>query len=133
MFCFGFNVLSEVHAMDGKKVLIVDDDAAYAQLLARAAKRVGLETRTVTSLGALGSPDSWDFSVAVVDYDLKSVNGIEFTSYLNHFSQPVPVVLVSAITREAEPDWPHNVRTFVCKEKGSDTIMAVVKRLMAGA
>jgi CheY-like chemotaxis protein len=114
------------------KVLIVDDNAEYAQLLSRAAKRAGLDVRAVTNLGALGSPDTWDFSVAVVDFDLKAVNGIEFTSYLNHFSRPVPVVLVSAIPRHSSPDWPRNIKTFVCKEKGVDTIMAAVKKIAQG-
>jgi CheY-like chemotaxis protein len=117
-----------VHA----KVLIVDDNAEYAQLLSRAAKRAGLDVRTVSNLGALGSPDSWDFSVAVVDFDLKAVNGIEFTSYLNHFSRAIPVVLVSAIPRYSSPDWPRNIKTFICKEKGVDAIMAVVKKIAQG-
>jgi CheY-like chemotaxis protein len=111
------------------RILIVDDDAVFSQILSRAAIRKGIFAKTVSNLSDVGHPTSWDFDVAVVDYDLRIVNGVEFTDYLNHFGANFPIVLVSGRNREDDGSWPKNIRGFVRKDKGNDAILKEIERV----
>jgi CheY-like chemotaxis protein len=118
--------------MKNPRILIVDDDAVFTQILSRAALRRGIQSKAVSNLSDVGHPTSWDFDVAVVDYDLRIVNGIEFTDYLNHFCAQIPIVLVSARKRENDGSWPANIRGFVSKDLGNDAILAEVDKVKGG-
>jgi CheY-like chemotaxis protein len=115
--------------MKNPRILIVDDDAIFTQILSRAATRKGILSKTVSNLSDVGHPTSWDFDVAVVDYDLKIVNGVEFTDYLNHFGASFPIILVSGRNREDDGSWPANIRSFVRKDKGNEAILDEIKRV----
>ncbi len=115
--------------MKNPRILIVDDDTVFTQILSRAAMRRGMQSRLVTNLSDVGHPTSWDFDVAVVDYDLRIVSGVEFTDYMNHFGAGFPIVLISVRERENDGSWPTNIRSFVCKERGNDAILAEVEKV----
>lgn len=114
--------------MKNPRILIVDDDNVFTQILSRAALRKGMQSKLVSNLSDVGHPTSWDFDVAVVDYDLKIVSGVEFTDYLNHLGASFPIVLVSGRNRENDGTWPTNISGFVCKDKGNDAILAAVEK-----
>ncbi len=99
---------------DGKIVMphfvLVDDDPIFAKLLEKvaASQRVRLTTFCYPS-DAYRELPNLDFDVAIIDYDLGRVTGVQLCQYLERLHRKVPVLLVSHLpkieSRGSASDW----------------------------
>jgi CheY-like chemotaxis protein len=105
------------------RVLIVDDDPVFQRLMARIAVKESLNITAVGSMEELDGIADWNFDVAIIDYLLGPVTGIDLVRYLENASTCPPVVLVSH-TRKIETNvWPVSVRDFVHKALGPYAVL----------
>jgi len=108
------------------KLLLIDDDESFGHLMEVVAAQRGISLEYYPSLVELGRIGRLgDFDVAILDYYLDGMNGIEIAEYLERFFTGKPVVLVSgrsygdALMVES----PRCVKAFVHKVRGALTIL----------
>ena len=109
-----------------RRVVLIDDDRAFCKIMEAFALSRGVSLDCFTSLLEMGSVGRLsDYSVAVIDYDLGPINGIEIAEYLPIFFSGMPMVLISGRHREQSKDvpWPSSIRRFVHKDAGPDAIL----------
>jgi len=113
--------VADPSALAVRRLVLIDDDPVLGNAMVMAAKRLGFELdyfESMLDLGFVGRLD--DYDVAIVDYDLGSMNGIEIAEYLDALFGDIPMLLVSCTEREARTgeQWPAAVRRFVRKDSG---------------
>lgn len=78
-------------------ILVLDDDANFRELLARILAPIGFEVvQAASAEEALSADCAADYLLAIVDFRLPEVNGVEFVSRLRDAGMQTPVVFVSA-------------------------------------
>ncbi len=108
------------------QILLIDDDRSFGAILKRSAAKDGLDVTVCTNLDALGSQMDSPFAVAIVDYDLGSVTGVEIMRYLENRDWNTPFVMIShSELPKAEIARGANIR-FVHKANGMPAIIAAV-------
>jgi len=88
-----------------KHILIIDDDANICKFLSESLKLKGYRTSCYAAAEpALESLAEQDYDLALVDIMLPGMSGIDFCRQLRDCdpAQPLPVVLMTAFSREAE-------------------------------
>ena len=118
------------------RLVLIDDDPVFGHIFSKTADRQGLKIdcyETVLELDYMGLLGQYD--VAVVDYDLGQVNGIEMVSYLSSLFGDIPMILVSSCDRVPTPEkpWSANVRCFVHKSQGVAAILQAAIEIVAKA
>lgn len=99
------------------RILLVDDDPVYGKIMSRVAACFKAELTFVRSLTELSESDLSSFDVAILDYDLGAVTGVELTNYLDHHC-PLPIVMVSATERHPDRRWSDSIHEFLLKDAG---------------
>ena len=108
------------------RVLLIDDDPVFRNLMAEVARARGVSLDPYESLLDLGSVGLiGDYTVAIVDYRLEQMTGIEIGEYLQAFFNKTPMVLVSTMDRSAilESKWPTPIAKFINKSAGCEAIL----------
>jgi DNA-binding NarL/FixJ family response regulator len=74
-------------------------------------------------LGSIGRISGYD--VAIIDYRLHDMTGIEIAEYLQAFFSDTPMVLVSALDDDEIPEtnWPAPIAKFMNKKAGCSAIL----------
>lgn len=109
------------------KLVLIDDDPLFGNIMVRVAKKRELDIDYFSSLietdsfGSLGQYDA-----AIVDYDLGNMTGIDIAEYLQLFFGDIPMILVSGEQRDKSvpKSWPGTVRCFIHKNEGYDAILS---------
>lgn len=109
-----------------RKIVLIDDDPSFCNIMQSFALMRELDLDSFESLedmGSIGRLSQYD--LAIVDYDLGVMNGVEIAEYLPVFFDKMPMILVSGKTRENEPIslWPDCIKRFVHKDEGPDKIL----------
>lgn len=110
----------------GERIVLIDDDPSYGNIMSTFASARGLSMDHFTDLGQMGSLGRLsDYSVAIVDFDLGSMNGIEIAEYLPVFFNGMPMILISGKDRVSNvmSPWPSCIKEFVHKDRGPDHIL----------
>lgn len=108
------------------RVLLIDDDPVFRNLMAEIARVRDVHLDAYESLMDLGSVGLiGDYTVAIVDYCLEDMTGIEIGQYLQAFFAKTPMVLVSTLDRSAilESNWPAPIAKFINKSAGCEAIL----------
>ena len=113
-----------------KRYVLIDDDASFRAILLRAANMNGIQVdvfESLEELGAVGLLSRYD--VAIVDYDLGSLNGLEIAEYLELLCRDTPMILVSAKDRRSNASqWPRSIKQFIPKSMGYTYILEQAER-----
>lgn len=106
------------------KLLLVDDDPTYGKIMHKAATLHKLHLTYCKDMEDFAQLSDFSFDVAIVDYNLGCVNGIELTRYIESYAmKPVPVILVSQTQQRANENWPNSIREFIYKENGPTAVI----------
>jgi len=107
------------------KIVVIDDDRDFRELIERAGHSRGIAVTTFDSLLEMGSfARLREFDVAIVDFHLNSFSGLEVAEYVDVFFKNIPIVMVSASDLDEQLDhWPDCVREFVSKSAGIYSIL----------
>jgi len=118
----------------GKHILYVDDDESIVFLMTRLLERQGYRVSGYTdareALAAVGAqPDA--FNLAVTDYNMPGMSGLELARALREIRADLPVAVASGyITEELRAQAPDaGVRELIYKPNTADELCAVVARL----
>ncbi len=104
-------------------VLLVDDDPVFGKIMAQYARKFGYTLTYVASVENLPDLNHTAFDVAILDYDLGAVTGVELASYFESCCTPLPIVMVSQSKHDERGDWPGAVHEFVHKSLGPYAIL----------
>ena len=84
--------------LDGKRVLIVDDEAAILNLLSRRLEILGYDCDTETDgLRAIHRVKDTAFDLVILDVNMPYLDGTEMLLYLRRTDPDIPVVMISGM------------------------------------
>lgn len=112
------------------RVIVIDDDPIFLTLMMKAAKKSGFYVEIFSSLEDLGHLGSLsEFDLAIVDYQLEQMTGLEIAEYLDVFFKDIPMILVSAREKETVEmtHWPRSIKRFVSKHDGFAEVISAAK------
>lgn len=118
------------------RILVVDDDAVIAQLLARVLMRAGYDVvpATVSSevLGMLAEADP-PFDLVITDQTMPGLTGLELADRIQSWRKGFPIILLSGYTEFGGSEDPkkHGLREVLMKPVPIDILAATVARVLA--
>jgi len=81
---------------EGIKLLLVDDEVGYLEVLSKRLTRRGFEVTTASSgAEAIRAARRWDFDVAVVDLKMEDMDGIEVLKVLKRMVPDLHVIILT--------------------------------------
>src|SRR5687768_1685397 len=92
-----------------KGIVVIDDDEAFCALIHMVGRNLGVPVQCYESLYHLGSFACLrEYDLAILDFHLDSINGVEIAEYVDTFFRQLPVLLVSgdASLNESQGKWP---------------------------
>ncbi len=127
--------LSDVQALDDIKnllrsehrlprLLLVDDDPAFGRIMIKFSERADLQLTYCPAAQDLARIYFNNIDIAIVDYDLQNISGIQLTQSLLVHGKSLPVILISAYKQPVVPLWANNVIRFVHKSAGPIGILS---------
>lgn len=109
-----------------RRMVLIDDDVGFSKIMQAFASSRGIDLECFRELNDMGSLGRLSlYGVAIVDYDLGNMNGIEVAEYLPAFFDDMPMLLISGQNRQPREGtaWPKSVKGFMHKDKGPDKII----------
>jgi len=80
----------------GIRLLLVDDEVGYLEVLSKRLTRRGFKVTTASSgAEAIRAARRWDFDVAVVDLKMEDMDGIEVLKTLKRMVPDVEVIILT--------------------------------------
>jgi DNA-binding NtrC family response regulator len=119
-------------AISGRKlsVLLIDDDPYFHRLIKAILDPEHFEVHGFESLPEMGHISQLGrYDMAILDYYLPSVNGLEIAQYVDAFFKDMPVILVSGGhpgEEEGAVIWPGCIQKYVSKAKGPKAILDAI-------
>jgi DNA-binding NtrC family response regulator len=104
-------------------ILLVDDDEIFGKVMVAMARDKGLSLTYVQSVRDAYHLSEREFDIAIVDYDLGIVNGIQLASFFEKHLKPQMVILTSAHSGIEKKDWPALIKGFLPKGNGAASIL----------
>jgi DNA-binding NtrC family response regulator len=81
---------------EGIRLLLVDDELGYLEVLSKRLTRRGFEVTTASSgAEAIRAARRWDFDVAVVDLKMEDMDGIEVLKTLKRMVPDLEVIILT--------------------------------------
>jgi len=81
---------------EGIRLLLVDDEVGYLEVLSKRLSRRGFEVTTASSgEEAIRAARRWDFDVAVVDLKMEDMDGIEVLKTLKRMVPDLEVIILT--------------------------------------
>lgn len=124
-----------INSRTAPRILVVDDDPMFGNLLRRKAALYGMYADHVESLvDVLYEQYLERYDCAVIDCVMPGLDGFETTEYLHRFFRGLPVILVSrsesSFARYVAK--PVGAVAFVSKIQGADAVLAAVRHAIEG-
>jgi CheY-like chemotaxis protein len=106
------------------KILVIDDDPMFCYAFQRFARLRQVPVNTFDSFGDFEKERNWSYDMVIMDYDLGSLDGVEFAEYIEDTIGYVPTLMISSTDRQQDYDspWPEIIEGFSNKKKGLDNI-----------
>jgi len=106
------------------RILLLDDDPAYVNLMRKLAGKHGIPFTGCSSLDDLNPDFYHDYDIAIIDYNLGHVTGSEVSRYLTHFHGSVPTLIISQSTHgyADHESWPRHVKGYFLKSNGMEPL-----------
>lgn len=113
---------------DQVDIVLIDDDPIFCSLMAEHARRMSVNLHFFHDLLEVQeSGNLQKYQVAILDYQLEQMNGLEVAQWIPMFFNDMPIVLISYEDRTQEntnTTWPGSVRAFVHKREGVKAILS---------
>jgi len=122
----GIKVTDE-HMKQGHKgaphILLLDDDRGFGKIMARVARKQRIPFTFCESVKDVTNLTPTQFDVAIVDYDLGKVTGIQFAKNIEKIIGKIPVLLVSENADYFSDPLPSSVKNAIVKSVGPVKIL----------
>ncbi len=119
-FAPSFVVPNRVIASASKvpRIAVIDDDPMFGRIMEQLGRRAGVEIKYFEDFETLEG-----FDVAIIDYDLGSMTGVDISRHVEMFIGALPVILVSRSKISRDRSWPRCIKEFVYKGMGPWAIL----------
>ncbi|HYX33411.1 MAG TPA: response regulator [Oligoflexus sp.] len=124
--------MSQSNSLAKRRVILIDDDRSFGLIMKQCALQHGIELDYFESLADLGFVALVGrYDVAILDYDLGNMTGVEIGEYLSVLFDRMPMLLISGTMRTPGPEEIKAglVRPFMHKNKGYDLILSTALEL----
>jgi len=112
------------------RILLVDDDVVFGQIMLGFAKEQNLALTYCRSTEQVSRLTQFNFQLAVIDYDLGAITGIQLSHFLERFLYSIPVILVSQYREINRSPLPPCIREFIHKSAGPSEILEAALRTL---
>jgi len=119
---------------DGVRLLLVDDEAGYLEVLSKRLTRRGFEVTTASSgEEAIRAARRWDFDVAVVDLKMEDMDGIEVLKVLKRMVPAMHVIILTGhgSERAAREGIAEGAFDYLIKPIGLDPLIARIRAALS--
>jgi DNA-binding NtrC family response regulator len=118
---------------EGIRLLLVDDEVGYLEVLSKRLTRRGFEVATASSgAEAIRALRKSDFDVAVVDLKMEDMDGIEVLKVLKKMVPALHVIILTGhgSERAAREGIAHGAFDYLIKPIGLDPLIARIRAAM---
>jgi len=114
-------------------ILVVDDEAAYQEVLAKMLTKVGYRVITAADGNeALTLLADSKFNLIISDVFMPNLNGYALAARIRATDHDVPIILISGyLSQESPKNLLGGSTEFIAKPLDSELIIATVQRLMS--
>ena len=119
---------------DAIRLLLVDDEVGYIEVLSKRLTRRGFEVTTASSgAEAIRATRRWDFDVAVVDLKMEDMDGIEVLKVLKRMVPALHVIILTGhgSERAARDGIAQGAFDYLIKPIGLDPLIARIRAAMS--
>jgi DNA-binding response OmpR family regulator len=123
-----------VEKTDVKKLLLVDDEVGYLDVLAKRLTHRGFEVTTASSgAEAIRALRNWEFDLAVVDLKMEDMDGIEVLKVLKKMDPALQVIILTGhgSERAARDGIAHGAFDYLIKPIGLDPLIARISAALS--
>ncbi len=100
------------------RIAVIDDDPMFGRIMEQIGKKVGVEIKHFEDFETLDG-----FDVAIVDYQLENMTGLDVGRHVERFIGGLPMILVSRTNLPKSRSWPRSIKKFVYKGTGPYAIL----------
>ncbi len=115
---------------DGIRLLLVDDEVGYIEVLSKRLTRRGFQVTTASSgAEAIRAARRWDFDIAVVDLKMEDMDGIEVLKVLKRMVPALHVIILTGhgSERAARDGIAQGAFDYLIKPIGLDPLIARIR------
>ena len=123
-----------VEGTDVKKLLLVDDEVGYLEVLAKRLTHRGFKVTTASSgAEAIRALRKWEFDLAVVDLKMEDMDGIEVLKVLKKMDPALHVIILTGhgSERAARDGIAHGAFDYLIKPIGLDPLIARISAALS--
>jgi DNA-binding response OmpR family regulator len=123
-----------VEGTDVKKLLLVDDEVGYLEVLAKRLTHRGFKVTTASSgAEAIRALRKWEFDLAVVDLKMEDMDGIEVLKVLKKMDPALQVIILTGhgSERAARDGIAHGAFDYLIKPIGLDPLIARIRAALS--
>ena len=123
-----------IEVTDVKKLLLVDDEVGYLDVLAKRLTHRGFKVTTASSgAEAIRALRNWEFDLAVVDLKMEDMDGIEVLKVLKKMDPALQVIILTGhgSERAARDGIAHGAFDYLIKPIGLDPLIARISAALS--
>jgi DNA-binding response OmpR family regulator len=123
-----------IEKTDVKKLLLVDDEVGYLDVLAKRLTHRGFKVTTASSgAEAIRALRKWEFDLAVVDLKMEDMDGIEVLKVLKKMDPALQVIILTGhgSERAARDGIAHGAFDYLIKPIGLDPLIARIRAALS--
>ena len=123
-----------VEETDVKRLLLVDDEIGYLDVLAKRLTHRGFKVTTASSgAEAIRALRNWEFDLAVVDLKMEDMDGIEVLKVLKKMDPALQVIILTGhgSERAARNGIAHGAFDYLIKPIGLDPLIARIRAALS--
>ena len=115
---------------EAKRLLLVDDEVGYLEVLSKRLTHRGFNVTTASSgEEAIRALRNWDFDLAVVDLKMEDMDGIEVLKVLKRMDPALHVIILTGhgSERAARDGLAHGAFDYLIKPIGLDPLIERIR------
>jgi DNA-binding response OmpR family regulator len=120
--------------VDEKRLLLVDDEIGYLDVLAKRLTHRGFKVTTASSgAEAIRALRKWEFDLAVVDLKMEDMDGIEVLKVLKKMDPVLQVIILTGhgSERAARDGLAHGAFDYLIKPIGLDPLIERIRAALS--
>lgn len=100
-------------------IVLIDDCPDFRRIMTGYAQKYNINLKSYASLAEMYTfAHLKNFDLALIDFHLESLCGLEIANYVDIFFDDLPVVIISGDSLQENEEWPRCIKGFIEKKWG---------------